>query len=91
MVSFVLEHYFEVPAESLDRAKNEHALSMGAENIVGDLLERYLASVLEPQGWIWCSGSLVKAVDFVLPPTKPASTWLTTSGQKPRQLRELIQ
>ena len=91
MVSFVLEHYFEVPAESLDRAKNEHALSMGAENIVGDLLERYLASVLEPQGWIWCSGSLVKAVDFVLQPTKPASTWLTTSGQKPRQLRELIQ
>lgn len=75
MVSFVLEHYFEVPAESLDRAKNEHALSMGAENIVGDLLERYLASILEPQGWIWCSGSLVKAIDFVLPPREPDLAW----------------
>jgi len=75
MVSFVLEHYFDVPAESLDRAKHEHALSMGAEGIVGDLLERYLASVLEPRGWIWCSGSLVKAVDFVLPPTKPKTEW----------------
>ena len=75
MVSFVLEHYFDVPCTSLDRAKHEHALSMGAESIVGDLLERYLASVLEPQGWIWCSGSLVKAVDFVLPPTKSGLPW----------------
>ena len=75
MVSFVLEHYFDVPTESLDRAKHEHALSMGAEGIVGDLLERYLASVLEPQGWIWCSGSLVKAVDFVLPPTNLNGAW----------------
>jgi SinI restriction endonuclease len=75
MVSFVLEHYFDVPAQSLDRAKHEHALSMGAESIVGDLLERYLASVLEPHGWIWCSGSLVKAVDFVLPPTKRGLPW----------------
>ena len=75
MVSFVLEHYFDVPAKSLDKAKHEHALSMGAEGIVGDLLERYLASVLEPEGWIWCSGSLIKAVDFVLPPTKPNGAW----------------
>lgn len=75
MVSFVLQHYFDIPVESLDRAKNEHALSMGAENIVGDLLERYLASELEPHGWIWCSGSVVKAVDFVLPPARPALSW----------------
>jgi hypothetical protein len=28
-----------------------------------DLLERYLASVLEPMGWIWCSGTMVKSVE----------------------------
>ena len=38
---------------------------MAAENIVGDLLERYLAEKLEPSGWIWCSGTSVKAVDFI--------------------------
>ena len=69
MVSFVLEHYFDVDARNLDRIKKEHALSMGAENIVGNLLEHYLASVLESYGWVWCAGSLVKAVDFI----KPAS------------------
>jgi len=68
MVSFVLEHYFNVEHKSLERVKKEHALSMGAENIVGNLLEHYLASVLEPHGWVWCAGSLVKAVDFVKPP-----------------------
>jgi hypothetical protein len=48
---------------------------MGAENLVGDLLERYLASVLEPHGWIWCSGAMVKAVDFILPPSTSGGAW----------------
>jgi hypothetical protein len=68
MVSFVLEHYFNVETKDIERVKKEHALSMGAENIVGNLLEHYLSSVLEPHGWVWCAGSLVKAVDFVKPP-----------------------
>ena len=68
MVSFVLQYYFNVESTSLERIKKEHALSMGAEGIVGNLLEHYLSSVLESHGWIWCAGSLVKAVDFVKPP-----------------------
>jgi hypothetical protein len=48
---------------------------MGAENLVGDLLERYLASVMEPRGWIWCSGAMVKAVDFVKSPTQVGEKW----------------
>lgn len=68
MVSVILSEYFGIHTSNLERIKLEHQLSMGAENIVGDLLERYLASVLEPHGWIWCSGALVKAVDFIKPP-----------------------
>ena len=68
MVSVILEQYFDIPSASLERAKNEHQLSMGAENLVGELLERYLASVMEPLGWVWCSGAMVRAVDFVKPP-----------------------
>lgn len=75
MVSFILHNYFNVPEENLERAKNEHLLSMGAENLVGELLERYLASVMEPRGWIWCSGSTVKAVDLIKPPTAPGGAW----------------
>lgn len=69
MVSFILFHYFDIPEDHLTRAEHQHRLAMGAENMVGDLLERYLASVLEPMGWIWCSGSMVKAVDFIKPPS----------------------
>lgn len=67
MVSFILNKWFEVPEEDLQRVKDEHSLSMAAENIVGELLERYLAIQLEENGWVWASGSLVKDVDFILP------------------------
>ena len=75
MVSVILNEYFGIVASDLDRSKREHLLSMGAENFVGDLLERYLASIMEPKGWIWCSGAMVRAVDFVKPPTTPKEPW----------------
>lgn len=65
MVSVIVRDYFGV--HDTERAKREHLLSMGAENAIGDLLERYLASVIEPLGWVWCSGSTVRAVDFIRP------------------------
>lgn len=75
MVSMILHDYFDTPNNELERIKQVHQLSMGAENLVGDLLERYLASILEPHGWVWCSGTMVKAVDFILPPSTPAGQW----------------
>ena len=50
MVSVILQDYFGIAVCDLERAKHEHLLSMGAENLVGDLLERYLASLMEPRG-----------------------------------------
>ena len=68
MVSFILENYFGIAERDLERIKKEHALSMAAENIVGDLLERYLADELEKFGWVWVSGALIRGGDFILPP-----------------------
>lgn len=48
-----------------ERIKKEHQHSMSAENCVGALLERYLDSVLRTEGWHWCCGDFVKAVDFI--------------------------
>lgn len=75
MVSVILQRYFDVPETDLEHIKREHLLSMGAENMVGHLLEHYLATVLEQQGWIWCSGSMVRAVDFIKPPVTQGSPW----------------
>ncbi len=75
LVSFILEHYFNVPEQNLKLARKEHQLAMAAENMVGDLLERYLAKMLEPAGWIWCAGSIAKSVDFIKPPLPEADIW----------------
>lgn len=75
MVSVILESYFKIPQSKIDEAKHLHLLSMSAENIIGDLLERYIASVIEPRGWVWCSGSTVKSVDFILPPSTNYNDW----------------
>lgn len=75
MVSVILVSYFGIAQADAERVKREHLLSMGAENMVGNLLERYLASVMEPKGWIWCSGAMVKAVDFIKPPAKDGGSW----------------
>ena len=65
MVSFILNKYFNVPENELKQAVKLHSLSMGAENLIGDILERYIASIVESHDWVWCSGSIVSAVDFV--------------------------
>jgi SinI restriction endonuclease len=75
LVSIILSEYFEIPAAELNRITREHLLSMGAENIVGDLLERYIASILENEGWVWCAGAMVKAADFIKPPSDSAKDW----------------
>ena len=75
LVSVILTEYFGIPVQDIERAKREHALAMGAENLVGDLLERYLASILESRGWIWCSGAMVRAADFIKPPSATGGSW----------------
>jgi hypothetical protein len=67
VVGEILHYYFDVPKNRLATIKREHQLSMAAENMVGNILEHYLASVLEKHGWVWCAGSMIKAVDFIKP------------------------
>ena len=67
VVGEILHFYFDIPRNKLEDIKKEHLLSMASENMVGNILEQYLASVLEDHGWIWCSGAMVRAVDFIKP------------------------
>jgi len=76
MLSVILHEYFKLEADSIPNVMKEHSLSMAAENIVGDLLERYIASVLEAYDWVWCSGEVVKKVDFLAAKKGQASVWI---------------
>ncbi|MDG2496845.1 MAG: SinI family restriction endonuclease [Aquiluna sp.] len=76
MVSIIVQEYFGVESDSIAKAAKQHSISMAAENIVGDLLERYLASNLEAYGWVWCSGEVVKKVDFLAAKKGQTSQWV---------------
>jgi hypothetical protein len=76
MVGIILQEYFGLDARSIEQVVREHSISMAAENIVGDLLERYIASELESYGWIWCSGEVVKKVDFLAAKVGATSEWI---------------
>lgn len=49
----------------LGKIRDAHRLSMSAENILGLILEEYLAIHLEPHGWHCAWGETIKSVDFV--------------------------
>lgn len=58
-ISYGIEEY------EIEKAIDIHKQAMGAENIIGTLLERYIDSRASRFGWIWCAGSIVKAADFI--------------------------
>jgi hypothetical protein len=64
-VDQVLKAFEKVPADELEDIGAAHRVSMQAENIVGKLLERYVATLLESNGWIWCCGETMRSVDFI--------------------------
>ena len=51
--------------DDLNKINYAHRLGMSAENILGLILEEYLADNLEPYGWHCAWGETVKSVDFV--------------------------
>ncbi|MEM7114202.1 MAG: SinI family restriction endonuclease [Chloroflexota bacterium] len=52
-------------ANDLTKITFAHRLGMSAENILGLILEEYLAENLESYGWYCAWGETVKSVDFV--------------------------
>jgi hypothetical protein len=66
-LDLLMERFGNVAHSSLRKASRLHRLSMAAENMLGHLLEAYLAGILESRGWLWCCGNIVRAVDFYKP------------------------
>jgi len=67
LVSTILENAYDVKKDEIKYAIDWHMKAMGAENFTGYLLESYIANVLEPKGWAWCSAPIVKSIDFIKP------------------------
>ncbi|WP_319420362.1 SinI family restriction endonuclease [Pleurocapsa sp. FMAR1] len=65
MVSIIMREAYGYSNQECQRIKIEHQYAMCAENCVGNLLERYIDSVLRGNGWNWCCGEFIKAIDFL--------------------------
>lgn len=64
-VAAILKQSFSIDDHSVQKIERNHRLAMQAENLLGYLLERYVASELEKVGWSWCPGDFLRAVDFI--------------------------
>jgi hypothetical protein len=71
LIGIISEEYFGIDSVDISKLLEHHKIAMAAENVTGSLLEEYIASVMEPLGWIWCSGKMVKASDFIKFPQVP--------------------
>ncbi|MCB0213182.1 MAG: SinI family restriction endonuclease [Anaerolineae bacterium] len=65
MVSVIMREAYGYTDEECEQIKVDHQRSMCAENCVGNLLERYINSILRDKNWYWCCGEFVKAIDFL--------------------------
>jgi hypothetical protein len=62
-INVILEAFADL--KDFSTVTDHHRQSMAAENLLGKLLERYIAARLEPYNWIWCAGNTVRSVDFL--------------------------
>jgi hypothetical protein len=65
VVSSILEVSYGIKHEKLSDIAKEHQLSMGAENVVGALLENYINSESNKYEWCMCAGEVVHGTDFI--------------------------
>ena len=65
VINEVLQAFFGKSPSEFAAIEDAHRMSMAAENLVGGLLERYIATLLEQNGWVWCCGNTMKAIDFL--------------------------
>lgn len=64
-VSVLLQATYHYSDDEVVAIKNQHLQSMAAENMVGELLERYIDQTLSSHGWVRCWGEIVKSIDFI--------------------------
>lgn len=66
-VSVILGAWYEIPKSRWEQVKLEHQYSMVAENLVGELLERYVDHLSKENnlGWARAYGDVIKSIDFI--------------------------
>ena len=67
VVRAMIKQVKQIEDKVIDAEEKAHIIFMSAENVLGNLLEEYIASKIQPYGWIWCAGKTLSAIDFCNP------------------------
>jgi hypothetical protein len=52
-------------SKEIEKIKKYHIIAMAVENKIGLFLEEYIYNKIKNLGWVWCSGNVVKSIDFI--------------------------
>tara|TARA_A100001011_G_scaffold382990_1_gene453631 strand:- start:519 stop:1145 length:627 start_codon:yes stop_codon:yes gene_type:complete len=64
-VYFYIKKKFNKNDEEIEIIKEHHNMSMGVEDLIGHRLEEYIYSEAGINNWIWCSGNVLRSIDFI--------------------------
>ena len=64
-VYFYIKKKFNKNDEEIETIKEHHNMSMGVEDLIGHRLEEYIYSEAGINNWIWCSGNVLRSIDFI--------------------------
>jgi len=64
-VYLYIKKKFDKTDEEIETIKEHHNISMGVEDLIGHKLEEYIYSEASTNDWIWCSGNVLRSIDFI--------------------------
>jgi len=65
-----IEAKFDFTESTIKNVKHHHNIAMDAENKIGYFLEEYIYKNIKKNNWIWCTGSILRSIDFIKKETK---------------------
>ena len=60
-----IEAKFDFTESIIKNVKHHHNIAMDAENKIGYILEEYIYENIKKNNWIWCTGSILRSIDFI--------------------------
>ena len=64
-VYLYIKKKFNKSDEEIETIKEHHNISMGVEDLIGHRLEEYIYGEASRNNWIWCSGNVLRSIDFI--------------------------
>jgi|ETNmetMinimDraft_11_1059920.scaffolds.fasta_scaffold42237_2 hypothetical protein len=64
-----------VNESDIEKIKEHHIQVMDAENKLGYYLEEFIYSKIKKNGWIWCTGNILRSIDFIKEDRSKKTMW----------------